>query len=272
MKRENDYQYEHLKGKSGIYKLVNKQNNKIYVGSAVNLYRRRQEHRSKLNNGSHFNDHLISAWNKYGIENFIFQIIELVEDNDKLIDREQYWIDALGAYEFGYNLSKTANSRLGSSVDEETRIKISEKLKEYFKSLSNQDKKELYDGRSEKISKAKLANRHRMSNESKLKISMAKKGIKLGKRPKEVKDKISNSKTGHKNTPEGVNHWNSVATNEQVVDIKIKLSKGLSVKEISEMTGFKPYFIYYIRSNKSKGYSKILPELNLYPNETKDGK
>jgi hypothetical protein len=40
---------------------------------------------------------LQNAWNKYGEDNFYFSVLELVPDKDKLIEREQYWIDKLNA-------------------------------------------------------------------------------------------------------------------------------------------------------------------------------
>ena len=45
--------------------------------------------------------------NKYGIENFIIEELEYVEDENVLSEREIYWIEELGTYgSSGYNATK----------------------------------------------------------------------------------------------------------------------------------------------------------------------
>jgi hypothetical protein len=46
---------------------------------------------------------LYNAINKYGIENFSISEIEYVDDENKLIDREKYWIEFFGSFKYGYN-------------------------------------------------------------------------------------------------------------------------------------------------------------------------
>ena len=45
-----------------------------------------------LNRHEHTNNHLQNAWDKYGEENFRFEILEQCEIRD-LNRREKYWID-----------------------------------------------------------------------------------------------------------------------------------------------------------------------------------
>ena len=63
-------------------------------------------HIRKLNKGSHKNNYLQQAWFKHGPENFKFEIIEEVKE--KLLEREQYYIDILMPYDnlIGYNILK----------------------------------------------------------------------------------------------------------------------------------------------------------------------
>jgi group I intron endonuclease len=69
----------------GIYKIINAINNKFYVGSAVDLKRRKTRHFSELRNGRHNNRHLQAAWGKYGEQAFVFVVIEeLPADADLL--------------------------------------------------------------------------------------------------------------------------------------------------------------------------------------------
>ena len=90
---------------SGIYKIENKLNGKMYVGLTNNIDRRWGEHRKNLKQGKHINQHLQSSVNKYGIENFTFDIIEKC-DLVELAKRELYWIDYYNTTDkrFGYNV------------------------------------------------------------------------------------------------------------------------------------------------------------------------
>jgi len=97
---------------SGVYKITNKLNGKFYVGSAKNCFNRWSKK---------YNNHLESAFLKYGKENFIFEIVEECEE-DKLIEREQYWLDNLKPFGLmGYNQRIIADSNLGSHPTETTK-------------------------------------------------------------------------------------------------------------------------------------------------------
>lgn len=52
--------------KSGIYQIINKSTNKFYIGSAIDLKKRKREHFHHLNHNKHRNKHLQSSWNKHG--------------------------------------------------------------------------------------------------------------------------------------------------------------------------------------------------------------
>jgi group I intron endonuclease len=101
---------------SGVYKIVNTINGKIYVGSSVNIRKRWVQHKWDLKNGRHRARHLVAAWNKYGHEAFQFEIIESGKyTKQELIAAEQKWIDLLRPFdpEVGYNQQTKADSRLG---------------------------------------------------------------------------------------------------------------------------------------------------------------
>lgn len=95
----------------GIYRIVNKVNNKIYVGSSTNIYERWKVHKNDLKENRHQNSHLQRAWNKYGEKNFKFEILEEIKaDRNKiwaaLIIRERYYVDFYDSLNRnkGYNL------------------------------------------------------------------------------------------------------------------------------------------------------------------------
>ena len=77
---------------SGIYKIINLQTGKYYVGSTKDFKKRKQTHFSGLKNNYHPNKHLQNAYNKYGIDNFKFEVVEYVQE-ELLLDIEQSYID-----------------------------------------------------------------------------------------------------------------------------------------------------------------------------------
>lgn len=91
---------------SGIYKITNLINNKSYIGSAVNLKLRLQNHYYELNKGTHSNKYLLRSFNKYGEDNFNVEIIEIFEkiDYKLLLKLEKEYIIYFDTLNSGYNL------------------------------------------------------------------------------------------------------------------------------------------------------------------------
>lgn len=111
---------------SGVYVIKNTANGKFYVGSAMDVDRRWRDHRYALRAGKHINVKLQRAWNKYGEEAFLFKILETVQDTERLLEREQEWLDLLEAVLVGYNISLSATApNFGTVLSEEHRAKIS---------------------------------------------------------------------------------------------------------------------------------------------------
>lgn len=120
---------------SGIYKISNPTSKKVYIGSAFNIRKRWKAHRTSLRNNKHINRYLQSSVNKYGLSKFQFEVIEFIAANEnteelkeKLLSREQYWIDKFKSWDrkCGYNLSPTAGSPLGVKHSKESRARMSE--------------------------------------------------------------------------------------------------------------------------------------------------
>lgn len=93
---------------TGIYKIVCKINNKIYIGSSDDITRRWRDHKSKLNCDKHHSKYLQNCWNLYGSDNFEFVILEIIEDIGILLIKEQEYIDNLETTnpDNGFNVAK----------------------------------------------------------------------------------------------------------------------------------------------------------------------
>ena len=79
---------------TGIYKITNQKNGKVYIGQSIDIERRIRIHKyAGFDSARHeYNYPLYRSIRKYGIENFIFEIIEQCK-KDELGKKEQYWID-----------------------------------------------------------------------------------------------------------------------------------------------------------------------------------
>lgn len=112
---------------SGIYMIQCINNNKIYIGQSIDIYKRWGEHKRKLSANSHENIYLRNTFNKYGIESLAFSIIE--ECSIELLDeKEKYYIlnNKSNNRKYGYNLE--SGGSLGKNVSEETKTRIKNTL------------------------------------------------------------------------------------------------------------------------------------------------
>jgi len=108
-----------------IYKITNLINGKIYIGQSVNPQGRWCRHKSDAKLGKN-KKHFANAIRKYGVYNFIFEIIVQAKS---LEDIDQAEIDCIKQYKasdknYGYNISLGGNGK--RIVSEQTRKKISE--------------------------------------------------------------------------------------------------------------------------------------------------
>lgn len=129
-----------------IYKITNLVKGKIYIGqTSTELKQRISSYYSEQKSNRKSKQRIISAFRKYGFENFIFDIIDTTNDKDDLNAKEIYWIQIFKSTNpnIGYNvLSGGKNVWLNDNIreriitgqrnkiiSEETKKKISNTLK-----------------------------------------------------------------------------------------------------------------------------------------------
>lgn len=163
----------------GVYKITCTANQKFYIGSSVDIRNRIRRHFRDLTNNIHGSSHLQNAFNKYGEECFIVEIITEYEKGTitlKELHRvEQKYLDETKCYdrEVGFNTCNIAGSPSQTILSEEHRKKIS-------KSMTG----------------------HKHSDETKKKISEGKKGK---RNPQEAIDRMRLTKIGLKQSEENIN-------------------------------------------------------------------
>ncbi|OLD63405.1 MAG: hypothetical protein AUF65_02400 [Chloroflexi bacterium 13_1_20CM_50_12] len=181
---------------AGIYRITCTANEKVYIGSSVNLRKRHNYHFEDLKNNKHANKHLQRAWCKYGPGSFVFEVIELVLP-PFLVTQEQYWIDTLQAVENGFNIMPIAGSTVGRKVSDETRTKLVDARQRRGPISFETRAKMSASHKAENLSletRAKLSASHKAENltpETRMKISNASRN-----RSSETRAKISKSNTG----------------------------------------------------------------------------
>lgn len=112
----------------GIYTITNVVNNKKYVGYSRDVSNRLYKHKCNLVENKHDNDYLQKAFNKYGLNNFNFELLVICKE-EYLESEENYWCNILDTHnrKYGYNIQPT--SPLGNTkMSEESKEKIRKAL------------------------------------------------------------------------------------------------------------------------------------------------
>lgn len=89
----------------GIYKITHIESGKTYVGQSVDIGNRWKQH-AKRGCGADAltNNKLYPAMLEFGVESFMFEIVEKVEDSTRLNELEKYWQEYFQAKEFGFSV------------------------------------------------------------------------------------------------------------------------------------------------------------------------
>ncbi|MGD8780641.1 MAG: GIY-YIG nuclease family protein [Ignavibacteria bacterium] len=114
-KKELKKKYKQTLPQMGIYMIRNLTNGKILIGRGLNLSGKENSFRFQLQTGTHTNSELQSDYNKTGDDNFVFEIIDILEPKadsnlnygEELKVLEEMWIEKLQPFDGkGYNKRK----------------------------------------------------------------------------------------------------------------------------------------------------------------------
>lgn len=118
-----------------IYRITNMVSDKYYIGSAESFEKRKWQHLSDLKRGAHKNPHLQAAWNCYGEEAFVFEVIEVVPDGRSAFDIENTYLHKCVGQPDCYNVNTDAvGMRTGiphsAATKQKMRLKVQAALAE----------------------------------------------------------------------------------------------------------------------------------------------
>jgi len=156
--------------------------NKVYIGSSIDIYQRWHKHRYCLNENKHPNKRLQSSWNKYGEENHIFEILEETFSLGKqeLFSVEQTYMDLANCFliECGFNVHQKANSAIGYKHSDAVKRKLRDFHTGNTYNLGRKHSEEI----KKRVSERLMGNQYRLgishSEETKKEMSRTRKGKK----------------------------------------------------------------------------------------------
>lgn len=217
--------------KYGVYQIRNLKNQKLYIGSSSyggGLSYRWRKHQNLLRINKHHSIKLQRAWNKYGADAFVFEVL-LYCDPGRCLINEQVFINDL---EPAYNIAQVAGAPMkGRKHTQESKGRMGTN-----QSGSNNN---MYGRRGKQ---SPLYGRH-LSESTKLKISQSRLGKKYSE---ESRRKLRGSQT------------HRAKLNEiDVLKIKQLLSLGISQQEIASQFGVAKNTISNIRTGRSWGYLNV---------------
>ena len=116
----------------GIYKITNTVNSMVYIGQTRNNFIKRYwHHQWKLNAGSHDNCYLQSDWNIYGEQCFVFEVVEVFENEEYINNAEMKYIREQRKCGLCYNISDGGDGKRGNPMSEHAKAIVGMKNREH---------------------------------------------------------------------------------------------------------------------------------------------
>lgn len=136
---------------SGIYKITCIKTNKSYIGQAINIRKRIMRHRSISLSKEKLDLKFYKAIRKYGLDNFIVEILiklnikSKLKLKEKLNELEIFFINKYNSYNHGYNSTPGGDSgRLGYKHNKNTIDKMRKSAKNRIPKIAKDNMKIVY--------------------------------------------------------------------------------------------------------------------------------
>lgn len=79
-------EYKRMINDKGVFVVRNTVNNKVFLGSSLNLKNKFERIKLMLNTGNHYNSEFQNDWKKYGEDSFVYEVLETL----KIHNEENY--------------------------------------------------------------------------------------------------------------------------------------------------------------------------------------
>lgn len=215
----------------GIYKITNTLDGKVYIGQSVDIVSRFYRHKEMLKGGWHHNEHMLSAYNKYGPDVFKYEVIEECSI-DELDEREMFYISLFDSTNKANGYNKNAGGQGRHDCPEETRKRISEAKKRnpYTPVYTEERRRNLSEHWHE---------RHKEDRQAICRAAV--------------------KKRSERGSLSGERNGNAIISNDTAEKILISLYNGMSAPDASRMYGVSYDVVKNLQQNRS--YRALLPEL-----------
>lgn len=206
-----------------IYKITNCENNKVYIGCTIKTLKERlDEHVYRAISGNH-NTKLYNSFRKYGIECFTMELIIECDENE-MFEKEIEYIKQFDSFQNGLNSTLGGEGCLGYKHTDETKIKISNIIKN-GKSHKNKTYEQIYGDKCEE---------QKQIRSEKTKIYWSNLD---DKSKQEIISKINNRKRKY--------------STELILEILNKFNTGYTVKQIkAEYPQISIYYLYDLKKGR----------------------
>ena len=231
-----------------IYEIENQINGKKYIGQTTRGFKvRKREHINRLNNQTHDNQHLLNAWNKYGAENFTFNVLEECDYEDLGYYEQNYiFMWNLTNPNLGYN--QTTGGEIGYRRTKESKQKQAKVIKELWADSNSKYHSNEFKQKKSNSSKGKNNPMYgkKLSEEAKKKKSISMK--KAWNNPNSL---LRSDEVSKKRSESKIKSWANPNSKHNSKESLEKMSKTKSKKQTT--TGF--YRVYKSKTKTKQGYS-----------------
>ena len=112
-----------------IYKITNDINGKLYIGKTNRSIETRFQEHINFSKRAYKNRPLYDAMNKYGVNHFHIEQIDICETDEEASTKEIYWIAYYDTYRYGYNATLGGEGKQLLDLNEEEIIEKYQELK-----------------------------------------------------------------------------------------------------------------------------------------------
>jgi hypothetical protein len=82
-KKELKEEYKQMKIPMGVFQIKNISNNKVLIDNSIDMESKWNRHKMEFKLGNHRNKTFQKDWNEHGEDNFVFEVLSELKQNDE---------------------------------------------------------------------------------------------------------------------------------------------------------------------------------------------